>query len=58
MVCRTKLALSEDKWPEQPELKKNRETHGEYKTTEPIFYCNEQETDERDDLLDRSSLID
>ena len=47
--------LSEDKWPEQPELKKNRETHGEYKTTEPIFYCNEQETDEWDDLLDRSS---
>jgi hypothetical protein len=46
--------LSEDKWPEQPELKKNRETHGEYKTTEPIFYCNEQETDEWDDLLDRS----
>ena len=47
--------LGEDKWPGQPELKKNRETHGEYKTTEPIFYCNEQETDEWDDLLDRSS---
>jgi hypothetical protein len=29
--------------------------HGEYKTTEPIFYCNEQETDEWDHLFERSS---
>ena len=47
--------LTEDDWPEQPELKGSNETLDEQKTTQPIFFCNERERDEWDDLLDRSS---
>ena len=47
--------LTEDEWPEQPELKGSNETLDEQKATQPVFFCNEQERDEWDDLLDRSS---
>ena len=46
--------LDERDWPPQPELKTNKDTHSEYKTTELVFN-NEREADEWDDLLNRSS---
>lgn len=47
--------LNENEWPEQPELCKSKETLDEYKASEPVFFCEEREPDEWDDLLERSS---